>query len=213
MLLPGLGGGDRRIVVDASLAPWTGVAKLQVAGVSRCTAVLVAPQFMATAAHCLTKPSLGHFVQAGSIHLLFGYDGGSFARHVVPDAVILAPGADPATRTAHGADLALLHLAQPLPAPLPLATEPLPRGAALRLAGFNQDRAQRLEIDPACQGLGSVAAHGGRLLAHDCEGTRGSSGGPLLTAGGAVAGIQVAGRAGAGGYAVPAAAVAALLPD
>ena len=198
--------------------PWAAVARLQVPGVSRCTAVLVAPNFAVTAAHCLTRPGLGHFVQAGSIHILLGYKGGAFTRHIVPDAVILPPRADPGGTGPRDADIAVLHFAPPATDVVPLRRDAAQAGTALILAGFSQDRIERLQIDPACRATGRASASGGgELLVHDCNGTRGSSGGPLLVMDGAggysVAGIQVAGGAGAGGVAVPATAVAALLPQ
>jgi protease YdgD len=59
------------------------------------------------------------------------------------------------------------------------------------LAGYNQDRAQLLMGDTACH----VRQAGGAFVAHDCAGTRGTSGGPLLARqadGWAVVGINIA---------------------
>ena len=217
VLLPGVGARDPRIVADPHVMPWAAVARLQVPGVSRCTAVIVAPNFAVTAAHCLTKAGLGHFVQPGSIHLLLGYDAGSFVRHIVPDAVILPAGADASGLGPRAADFAVLHFAGPARDVLPLDVGAVTPGAGLYLAGFNQDRVERLGVDPGCRALGYVRGSGDQpLLAHDCTGTRGTSGGPVLVADGhgafRVVGIQVAAHAGTGGVAVPAAAVAALLP-
>ena len=197
------------------MMPWAAIARLQVPGVSRCTAVIVQPNFAVTAAHCLTKPGLGHFVQASSIHILLGYSGGGFTRHIVPDAVILPRGAS-AAGSPHGADFALLHFAPPAVRTLPLDATAVAPGTALLLAGFNQDRIERMAVDPACHALG-VSAGETPVLGHNCAGTHGTSGGPLLVgddaAGYRVAGIQVAGWDGAGGVAVPAATIRRMLPE
>ena len=88
--------------------------------------------------------------------------------------------------------------------------------ARLMAGGFSQDRAERMQADPSCTALGYRPGPAGPVLLHDCAGTRGTSGGPLLTQGpGAswrVAGVQVAGNVDdAGGVAVPAAAIRPLL--
>ena len=84
------------------------------------------------------------------------------------------------------------------------------------LGGYGQDRAERIAVDLSCKLLGYGAGADGRiLLVHDCAGTRGTSGGPLLVeapGGWRVAGVQVAGNKNdVGGFAVPAAAIRALL--
>ena len=206
ILLPGVGAVDPRITLNPLTTPGAAIARLQVPGVSRCTAVVVAPTFAVTAAHCLTRPGLGHFVAAGSVHLLLGYRSGAFTRHIVPDLMLLPRGADPAGRGAHTSDIAVLHFAPAAENALSLDPAPPAPGLQVQLAGFSQDRSERLQVDPDCRITGS-----GPLLTHTCTGSRGTSGGPLL-AGGRVVGIQVAGGRGEGGLAVPAAAVAALLP-
>ena len=59
------------------------------------------------------------------------------------------------------------------------------------LGGYNQDRAEVIEADTACH----VVTAGPALLVHDCAGTRGTSGGPVLMRGPdgvwRVAGMQV----------------------
>ena len=200
--------------------PWAALARLQIPGVSRCTAFLVAPQTAVTAAHCLYGRRLGHFVPPGSVHILTGYDRGRFVRHEVAQSYTLAPGYDPQSGpSARALDLAILHFAAPLALPgqtLSLLDGPVPPGAALALGGYGQDRAEALLADTACTAQGTAGAGAAAMLVHDCEGTLGTSGAPLLArdAAGAwgVAGVQATGRAnGAGGTAIPASAVRVLL--
>ena len=176
--LPGLGRHDPRIVADISVAPWNAIVRLQIAGLSTCTAVMVAPTIALTAAHCLFSSRLGHFVPASAIHILTGYNSGDYAAEAVAKSYQLSAGYDPRQPEAtRGRDAARIMLAAPIVAetiPLPLA--PAVADQHIILAGFNQDRAQRLQIDPDCQ----ILSVGTELQRHNCTGTRGSSGGPLL---------------------------------
>ena len=218
--LPSVGGNDRRMMVDPGTMPWAALARLQVPGASRCTAFLVDPKTAITAAHCLYSRRLGHFVPAGSVHVLVGYDRGSFTRHAVAASFTTAAGYDPATGPTAGVlDLAVVRLAQPVAAAdrtLSLVDGTLLPGTPLMLGGYGQDRAEAILAAAACTVQGYAGAGTTAMLAHDCEGTRGTSGAPVLArdAAGAwrVAGVQVAGRmSGAGGSAVPAAAIRPLL--
>ena len=151
------------------------------------------------------------------MHFLLGYADGAFALHVQPDAVHLAAGADPLGAPSRGSDLALLHFGAALPGALAIAAGSIVPGEALIAGGYGQDRAERIAVDPACRAAGYVRGRDGlALLRHDCNATRGTSGGPVLMRGAdgawVLAGIQVgAVSAGAGGVAVPGAAVAGLL--
>ena len=200
--------------------PWAALARIQVPGAGRCTAFLVDPQTAVTAAHCLYSRRLAGFVPAGSVHVLVGYDKGAFASHSVAASFAVGPGYQPdAGGHTSGVDLAVIRLPRPVAdAARTLAltdTEP-PSGTPLALAGYGQDRAETLLADTACTLQGRVGSGAAAVLVHDCEGTRGTSGAPLLARDGAgtwrVAGVQVTGRAaGAGGTAIPAAAVRDLM--
>ncbi len=188
--------------VDASAAPWRSVVRVQTNLAGRCTGALVGPRTVLTAAHCLFNPRTRRFLQASSLHVLFGYDRGDFTRHVTVARVATDPAYDPAAPNPMvSADWAVLTLERPAPEsvpPLPVSAAPLPAGTPLMLGGYSQDRAQILMADRDCRMLGESAG----LLVHDCDATRGTSGGPLLVrsasgdgpAGGgwAVAGVGVA---------------------
>ncbi|WP_247893449.1 trypsin-like serine peptidase [Azospirillum endophyticum] len=217
-LLPGVGPGDRRAPVDATVAPWRSVVRVQTNLAGRCTGALVGRRTVVTAGHCLFNPRTRRFLQASSLHVLFGYDRGEFTRHVTVAQVATDPAYDPASATPMAAaDWAVLTLSEPAPEsvpPLPVDADALPAGTPVMLGGYSQDRAQILMADRDCRLLGGS----GGLLVHDCDATRGTSGGPLLVRaargeGWAVAGVGVA----AGNapvvrnFAVPSARFAALL--
>ncbi|MBP2297841.1 trypsin-like serine peptidase [Azospirillum picis] len=219
-LLPGVGQADRRAPVDAAEAPWRSVVRVQTNLAGRCTGALVGPRTVLTAGHCLFNPRTRRFLQASSLHVLFGYDRGAYSRHATVVRVETDPSYDPAAaRPDEAGDWAILTLSEPAPAsvpPLPVQAAPLPAGTPVMLGGYSQDRSQILMADRDCRVLG-----GGRgLLVHDCSATRGTSGGPLLVRadGGKGQGWAVAGVGVAAGntpevrnIAVPAANFAALL--
>ena len=78
----------------------------------------------------------------------------------------------------------MLTLDRPINLPdrtLPLIREPPPPRTPIMLGGYQQDRPEVVMADIECRVVG-VQRHpdGGRTLVHDCAGTRGSSGAPLL---------------------------------
>jgi len=218
--LPGIGPHEARITIDVTAMPWAAMARVQVPGMSRCTGFLIGPRTIVTAAHCLYGRRLGHFAPPSSVHILLGYADGDFSRHVLAASFQIADGYDPLTPGAQGADVAVIALATPVAVPgrtLSLIDGSLPRGTPLMLGGYGQDRTERIFADVSCQALGYARGTDGRtLLIHDCAGTRGTSGGAALAQAPdgiwRVAAVQVAGNIdNAGGSAVPAAAIRALL--
>ena len=215
-MLPGLGDTPRRVDVDSSLAPWTALARLNVPGVSRCTAVLVAPRLALTAAHCVVSRRLGHLAPPEAVHVVAGYHDGQWTRHSVALAIAVAPGYDVNhPDNTRGADVALLTLADPVidgTAALPLGNAR--PGTQAALGGYSQDREERITADTHCQVTGFAADGEGRpLLAHNCAGTRGTSGAAVLDGFGGgwrVTGVEVGAYNNAsGGVAVPASALGA----
>ncbi len=92
---------------------------------------------------------------------------------------------------------------------------PVP-GTAVVLGGYSQDKAQIITADTACMVLGTDRTAKGPVLIHDCNGTRGTSGSPLLALQEGewqVVGIAVAGSTDrlTLNFAVPASAFAAAL--
>lgn len=209
--LPGVGLDDGRRPVDASLMPWAALARINIPDVARCTGFLIDPHTAVTAAHCLYSARLGGIVPASAVHVLVGYDRGAYAFHGVAASVTVPPG----FRTGGDApDVAVIHLAAPAAAAshtLELAGEPVQAGSAAMLGGYSRERGEVLLADTSCTALGYAQTTQGWVLLHDCAGTYGSSGSPLLVRGpgGAwrVAGVQSRARAGGGGTAAPAAGI------
>jgi protease YdgD len=209
--LPGLGQGHQRDPVDAEAMPWRSLGRVQTELGSRCTGTLIAPDQVLTAAHCLVAPRTGQMVQAGSVHFLLGYAAGHYKAHRRAVSFHLGPGYRAAEKGPATADWAILRLDAPLDtAALPL--RPPRRGDAVLLGGYQQDRPELLMADTACR-IGDLGGgNGPPLLLHDCAGTRGASGAPLLRREGpdswSIVGIAVAAaRRNAGGIAISSQAI------
>jgi protease YdgD len=217
-LLPGVGASDPRRPVDRDALPWRAIGRVQTELGGRCTGVLVAPDKVLTAAHCLVAPRTGQYVQPRSVHFLLGYHMGEWTARARVASFLAAPDYVP-RQGPMGADWALLTLEQRIGTPgriLPLLREAPPPRSPLMLGGYQQDRPEVLMADTGCRVIGVQRAGGAPpTLMHDCAGTRGSSGAPLLARGpdGAwgVVGVQAAASADlALGHAAPAGAVARL---
>lgn len=176
-LLPGIGPQDPRRLVPMDELPWRAVGRVQTELGGRCTGAMIGPRKMLTAAHCLVAPQSRELVQPGSVHVLLAYDRGQSEGHAQVTeyrlgAGYLSDGSGPAE-----SDWAVLTLDRALGTPdrvLPLAAAR--RGMAVALAGYQQDRPEVLLADADCR----VLAVNGSLIIHNCAGTRGSSGAPLL---------------------------------
>ena len=192
--LPGIGASDPRRPVSSAQAPWNALGRVQTELGNRCTGTLIAPDRVLTAAHCLISPRSGKLVQPSSIHFLLGYSHGRFAAQGRVASATIGQPFDPLDRTSATADWAILTLAAPLRGPtLPLSRAVPPPRTPLHLAGYQQDRPEELLADTGCRLLG--LSNG--MLLHDCAGTRGASGAPLLIRqeGGGYAVIGVMSRA------------------
>jgi protease YdgD len=172
---------ERRMLTAGEATAFRGVGRLNIAGTWFCTATLIAPDVIVTAAHCLYHPLTGARVRDSELRFLAGYRLGE-ARAVRRVARTLV---DPgfafdarATYAGVGADLALALLSRPVPAAVaPFPTAAFEEGAApLAIVSYAQDRAHAPSIEAPC----GIVETTGPVLALDCAVTYGASGSPLF---------------------------------
>jgi protease YdgD len=174
--VPGLGATDPRQVVPADRAPWNAVGEVT-AGENRCTGTLVGPRSILTAQHCLIDATGQALVRRGDITVRVG------TRTARVTAILGGQGFDIATEQPWRSDWALLTLDAPLGEgrALRLSREPPREGTALALPGWQHDRPGALVADLRCHVVAmSTFGPQGMLVGHNCAGTMGSSGAPLI---------------------------------
>jgi len=200
--LPGIqGADDRRPVISGGPSasgtypwPWQAIGRINRETGGFCTGTLIAPDLVLTAAHCLSSRSLGR-LRPHSLHFVAAYRFGTYDGHGRIAQVFR-----PRDREGPTGDFAVLRLTAPLDIrPVPLA-DPIDARrhpavhAKVVLAGYSQDRPHLLAVDEHCIMLGMATDP---IWRHDCDGPKGSSGGPVLVGaeqdGGAprVAGISI----------------------
>lgn len=185
--MPGIIGHDDRVPLDTESWPWQALGRVNQAGGVHCTGALIAKDAVLTAAHCLMDRRTGLWLDAHELVFVAGYrrdEDLGFARG--RDMLHSARAIDPRKPTVLDVadDWAVLYLehalnVRPIPVhPLPPAENGIIPVLHLMLAGYSQDRPHMLSLHDGCGLLDRL--DNGRILATDCDSTRGDSGSPLL---------------------------------
>ncbi len=161
---------------------WEGVGLLNIAGRSSCTGVLIQPDMILTAAHCLYDIDTGERVDPRQIEFRAGWRGGkAIARRMGKAAVIHARygGGDELSGEQIRYDVALLQLADPIPSTHadPFRTAGGVRtGSEVSVVSYGEGRNDAPSRQRSCEVL--EADRG--LVVMSCEVAPGSSGSPVF---------------------------------
>ncbi len=174
--------GLTQLVTGDDSRGWNAVGRLDIEDGGFCTATLIAPQIVLTAAHCLFDKSQGTRLQAEDIQFLAGWRNGRAEAYRGVRRVIVHPGydfdaPDRLSRVMH--DLALLQLDQPirLGSIKPFATASAPRtGDTVGVVSYAQDRAEVPSLQDMCHVLGGQPG----VFVLSCNVDFGSSGAPVF---------------------------------
>lgn len=167
----------RHGMTESAQAEWLAVGRLNVQGQGFCTATLVAPDIVLTAAHCLVDKRTNRVVAPERVHFLAGYRIGKYAAHGRGAQVSLVDGFSRDSQTI-SSDLGLVRLAEALPSriePMTLETR-ITAGDQLDVMSYAIDRAHLPSLQGACE----VLRRTGTILFTSCEGVPGVSGAPLI---------------------------------
>jgi protease YdgD len=192
-LQPGIIGADNRQIVESDGPPWENIGHVNVEGYRtalRCTGILVRPNVVLTAAHCLIDPWKGRAVTVDRVHFVRNVRGVQFQDHSRAKCLRFMPGhLDFSTRSGikqrqqlsfpfFARDVAAIVLADTLEtAALELAAESeLRRGSRIVHASYPADRRYLLSADFHCRLVRPL----GQIWLTDCDTHAASSGGPVF---------------------------------
>lgn len=185
----GIKGSDDRIKVNGAHPPWQAIGRVHKAGQSYCTGVLITPNHVLTAAHCIWNTKTQQPIPPKYLHFVAGYHLEKYLaeraiKHVVHGNYQSRQGSQLKVKNLVQ-DWAILVLEQPINtiAPIPLSTLRLQKLRSLTKeniiqAGFSRDRPYILTVHEQCRLIGQFQNKA--LLKHNCDAIKGDSGSPLL---------------------------------
>lgn len=182
---------DRRIIANSRDYPWRAIGRLNRVERGHCSAAVIGPDLVLTAAHCVWDRLRQRVMPVDDLHFVAGWERGDYVFHSTAAKVHMSPRWNPelAGRLDNEAhDWALIELKKD---PVPV-TGQIPLGRYDRKsfwqyrksktvfvqAGYAADRGQVLTVDPHCPMWGF--AKGIEIAVHQCIAFPGDSGAPIM---------------------------------